>query len=230
VTRLRKEIGLLRRMGVFERNERDAQLFQVLQEELNDRRIEGYGRRLLHDYFRKNGQLVTQYLIFYHLLVFHYFSISTCSQANRVVRRDTLFAMLHILNPKAIFRRIARIQSKKGEYIVPGPDYIWSIDGHNKLSPFRIDIYVYIDAYSRAIIWVYISISNRTSHSVVQQYLITCARLGYIPIFFRADKGSKLPMIVEAYFCFSRLVDPSVLRVQDYFYFGKSTKNQRIKS
>jgi hypothetical protein len=81
----------------------------VLQEELNDRRIEGYGRRLLHDYFRKNRQLVTRYLIFYHLLVFHYFNISTCLQANRVVRRDTLFAMLHILNPEAIFRRIARI-------------------------------------------------------------------------------------------------------------------------
>ena len=109
MTRLRKEIGLLRRIGVFERNERDAQLFQVLQEELNNRRIEGYGRRLLYDYFRKNRQLVTQYLIFYHLLVFYYFNISTCSQANRVIRRDTLFAMLHILNPKAIFRRTARI-------------------------------------------------------------------------------------------------------------------------
>jgi hypothetical protein len=51
---------------------------------------------------------------------------------------------------------------------VPGPDYIWLIDGHDKLSLFGIDIYVCIDAYSRAIIWVYIGISNRTSHLVVQ--------------------------------------------------------------
>jgi len=75
VTRLRKEIGLRRRMGVFERQERDTQLFQVLQEELNDGRIKGYGRRLLYDYFKKNGQLVTRYLVFHHLLIFHYFSI-----------------------------------------------------------------------------------------------------------------------------------------------------------
>jgi hypothetical protein len=75
--------------------------------------------------------------------------------------------MLYILNPEAIFRRTARIQSKKGEYIVPGPDYIWSIDGHDKLSLFGIDIYVCIDAYSRAIIWVYVGISNRTSYLVV---------------------------------------------------------------
>jgi hypothetical protein len=113
---------------------------------------------------------------------------------------------------------------------VPSPDYIWSIDRHNKLSLFRINIYIYIDAYSRAIIWVYISISNRISHLVVQQYLMTYARLGYILIFFRANKGSKLPIIAKAYFCFSRLTDPFILCVQDCFYFGKSTKNQRIKS
>jgi hypothetical protein len=44
-------------------------------------------------------------------------------------------------------------------------------------------------------------------------------------MFFRANKGNKLPIIVEAYFYFSCLVDPFVLRVQDCFYFGKSTKN-----
>jgi hypothetical protein len=75
----------------------------VLQEELNNRRIKGYSQRLLHDYFKKNRQLVTQYLIFYHLLVFYYFNISTCLQANRVIHKDTLFTILHILNPKAIF-------------------------------------------------------------------------------------------------------------------------------
>lgn len=63
VTRLRKDIGLLRRMAIFEKQQRDQQLFQVLQEELDDGRIEGYGQRLLHDHFRKNGQLVTRYLI-----------------------------------------------------------------------------------------------------------------------------------------------------------------------
>jgi hypothetical protein len=61
---LRREIGLLRQMGVFERKERDTQLFEVLQEELDNGRIEGYGRRLLYNYFRKNGQLVTWYLLF----------------------------------------------------------------------------------------------------------------------------------------------------------------------
>jgi hypothetical protein len=47
------------------------------------------------------------------------------------------------------------------EYIVLGPDYIWSLDGHNKLLDWGIEIYAAIDAYSQFIIWIYIGISNR---------------------------------------------------------------------
>jgi hypothetical protein len=59
------------------------------------------------------------------------------------------------------------MQLNKGEYIIPGPDYIWSINGYDKLSLFGINIYTYINTYSRAIIWVYISILNRISHLVI---------------------------------------------------------------
>jgi hypothetical protein len=59
------------------------------------------------------------------------------------------------------------MQLNKGKYIIPGPDYIWSIDRYNKLPPFGINIYIYINTYSRAIIWVYIGISNYISHLVV---------------------------------------------------------------
>ena len=111
-----------------------------------------------------------------------------------------------------------------------GPDWIWSIDGHDKLSPFGIEIYAYIDVYSRNIIWIYVRISNRISYSVVYQYLITCAKLGYCLKLFRADRGGELPLIAEAHFVFSRLINPDVKRIEDCFWFGKSTKNQRIES
>lgn len=138
--------------------------------------------------------------------------------------------MLHILNPNAILRRKVRLQSRKGEYIVPGPDFIWSIDGHDKLAPFGIQIYACVDAYSRCIIWIYVGISNRTSHSVVQQYLRTCCTLGYCPKFFRADRGTELPLVAEAHFAFRRFQDEKVVRMEQCFWFGKSTKNQRIES
>jgi hypothetical protein len=53
--------------------------------------------------------------------------------------------------------------------------------------------------------------------------------LGYCPKLFRADCGGELPLIAEAYFAFSRLINPDVKRVEDCFWFGKSTKNQRIE-
>jgi hypothetical protein len=34
-------------------------------------------------------------------------------------------------------------------YCVPGPNYIWSVDGHMKLELFGTEIYAGVDAYSR---------------------------------------------------------------------------------
>ncbi len=44
------------------------------------------------------------------------------------------------------------MQAKKGEYIMPSLNWIWLINGYNKLLPFRIEIYAYINAYLRNII------------------------------------------------------------------------------
>jgi hypothetical protein len=48
-----------------------------------------------------------------------------------------------------------------------GLDWIWLINKHNKLLPFGIEVYAYINAYSRNIIWIYVGISNYISHSIV---------------------------------------------------------------
>ena len=73
-------------------------------------------------------------------------------------------------------------------------------------------------------------ISNRTSQSVAQQYLMCCCSTGIYPRFLRADRGGELLIIVETHFTLLRLSDLTVTRIEDCFYFGKSTKNQRIKS
>jgi hypothetical protein len=62
IERIRKELGLLRRMLVTERVELDKQVFHILKEELDQGAIEGYGRGLLHIYFKKMGYLVTRYV------------------------------------------------------------------------------------------------------------------------------------------------------------------------
>ena len=69
-----------------------------------------------------------------------------------LVYRDSLFAMLYVLNPTGILLRRRMMQAKKGEYIMPSLNQIWSIDGYNKLSPFKIEIYACINAYLQNII------------------------------------------------------------------------------
>ena len=106
VKRIRLEMGLRRRMSVFNRQTRDAQLFKILKAELDEGHLEGYGRRHLYTYFRKRGQLVTRYYIFHNILVFD--PLNLCLQkANYLfIYRTTLFSMLMFLNPTVIERRI----------------------------------------------------------------------------------------------------------------------------
>jgi hypothetical protein len=51
--RIKKEMGLIRRINVFDRNAINKQMLEVLQRELDDGRIAGYGRRHLHVYFQR---------------------------------------------------------------------------------------------------------------------------------------------------------------------------------
>jgi hypothetical protein len=52
VVRIYKKLGLIRYMTIIDRQAADKQLFTILQSELNNRRVTGYGRRYLYIYFR----------------------------------------------------------------------------------------------------------------------------------------------------------------------------------
>ena len=78
---------------------------------------------------------------------------------------------------------------RRKEYFVKGPNRVFSIDGHDKLSRFDFEINGAIDAYSRYIVWCYIGISNRTAVSVNKQYLRLIRQTLYMPKLIRSDKG-----------------------------------------
>jgi hypothetical protein len=43
-------------------------------------------------------------------------------------------------------------KKRRDNYVIPGPDWLWCLNGHDKLSRFGIEIYDYVDAYNRKII------------------------------------------------------------------------------
>lgn len=69
----------------------------------------------------------------------------------------------------------------RGEFITPGPDWLWYIDGHDKFRNYGIEIYAGVDAFSRRIQWCYVGNSNRQAVSVLRQMVTTITAYGRCP-------------------------------------------------
>jgi hypothetical protein len=130
-------------------------------------------------------------------------------------------------------------KKRQDNYVVPGPDWLWCLDGHDKLVCFDIKIYGYIDVYSRKIIWFYVDNSNRTQVSVLRQYLYTIKAVGYCPNFIRSDKRREILIMADThyYFYYTAYFNDLIILdevfnqicLSDYYIYGKSTSNIQIK-
>ena len=122
------------------------------------------------------------------------------------------------------------MQRHRGEYIVPGPNYLWSLDGYCKFDRFGFEIYAAIDAYSRYIVWVYVGVSARTSISVLRQYLDTVQDLQTMPQILRTDRGVETPLCANAHYALRQQSSYDHLQFPDCYFYGTSTANQRIEA
>jgi len=143
--------------------------------------------------------------------------------------RDRLFAVVKELDPAGVARRASDAQRHRSDFIVPGPDYLWSIDGHCKLDFFGIEIYAAIDAYSRYITWIYIGLSSHTAVSALVQFLTTLRTEDIHPQRIRSDRGVETPLLAAAHHAFMKKHD-SEISFADCYFFGTSTANQRIEA
>jgi hypothetical protein len=66
--------------------------------------------------------------------------------------RVQIQTVYHLLRPNAIEGRLPSRRRERVNYISPGPNDVWHINGHMKLEPFGIEIYTTIDGYSRYIV------------------------------------------------------------------------------
>ncbi|KAL5051343.1 hypothetical protein BDW71DRAFT_193744 [Aspergillus fruticulosus] len=87
------------------------------------------------------------------------FCCTTNSMASQAQYRDCLYLLC-----------LNNLQHYYSTYVVPGPDFIWSIDGYLKLVLYRFEIYAAIDAYSHYIIWIYMGTSSHTAISILWNF------------------------------------------------------------
>ena len=100
--------------------------------------------------------------------------------ATRFISRRRIAAATRLLDPQGVEARDkARTRIQRIRYTVKGPNRVWSVDGHDKLSRFGFEIYGIIDGYSRYITRCYVGVSNRTQVAVQKIYLLAVAEHGF---------------------------------------------------
>ena len=76
------------------------------------------------------------------------------------VARETVRIILKVLDPNGVETR-SRRRLRRREYRGRGPNFIWHIDGYDKLKPFGFYVHATIDGYSRRILWLEVSPTNK---------------------------------------------------------------------
>lgn len=74
-------------------------------------------------------------------------------QKGLVVGRQTIRDLQSILDPEGIENR-KRKRLRRRQYINDGPNFLWHVDGNDKIKPFGIAIHGCIDGFSRYVIWL----------------------------------------------------------------------------
>lgn len=221
VRRIRWQNGMKRRFRTAD--EREAALqkaISFLEADLQrSSMIRGLGRGHLYNYVRLKGQVL--------------------------VSQNRLYDFYRSVFPEEVQHRREGNFKHRTDFTVPGPNFLWCLDGYEKLKRFGFQIYACIDAYSRCVIWFYIGRSATTSISTLKQYLRTIQHLGMRPFFTRSDHGVETPLWVAAQAMLAQAGPADITyedennithhyrqgnRIQSCHMYGPSTKNVRVES
>ena len=80
---------------------------------------------------------------------------------------------------------------QRRQYISPGPDHMWHIDGYDKLKLYGFATHGATDGFSRKIIWLNVSSSNNNPAYIAYYFIQSITEWGRIPQVVRGDRGSE---------------------------------------
>jgi len=201
--RLMSEMKLVRRTDSGPAKEcQDAEIRAAIERELPLGVIQGYGRELLHSHFKLR-----------HLNA----------------SRNRLYRVYRTICPDVVDRPYRKAKRKRSEHIAPGPNFAWSIDGHDDLRPYGIQIHAGIDVFSHHVVWLHVGLPNRTELTCLSQYLHTIGTLGFQPRTVRSDRGGDAVLLAARHYDLRKATQPELEFTQCYS-LGTSTAHERIES
>ena len=149
-----------------------------------------------------------------------------CVHNGYVVTQETVRELLHIFDPAGVKQR-QRHRLLRRVYLNVGPNYLWHIDGYDKLKPFGICIHGAIDGFSRYVLWLEAYKTNSDPKIVSGYYMETVKSLDGCPFRIRADLGTENCYVRDMQTYLRSVVQGN--DVHNCYLTGSSNRNQRIE-
>ena len=150
-----------------------------------------------------------------------------CISNGLEVRKEDVRLILSLLDPAGVQSR-QRGRLRRRAYYAKGPNYIWHIDGYDKLKPFGFCISGCIDGYSRNIIWLCAYYTNNDPKVIGGYFMEAVTKFGGCPTLLRGDLGTE-NCIVKDFQKFLRRNRETDEPTEHAYLEGKSVHNQRIE-
>ncbi|KAA1105901.1 hypothetical protein PGT21_023607 [Puccinia graminis f. sp. tritici] len=140
----------------------------------------------------------------------------------------TVAVINRTLDPTGVDNRAKRVL-KRRVFNTPGPNFIWSADGHDKLKKFGLTIYGFIDAWSRKILGIYVHITNNDPRHIGYYYLQLVKQMGGIPRRTTTDRGAETIHMAGHQINLTEQYNIESTDSSQAHLFTKSTHNQKIE-
>ena len=87
-----------------------------------------------------------------------------------VTDKETVRLTVKALDPDGVQNRLQHRLTRR-QYVNPGPNYSWHVDGYDKLKPYGLAVHGAIDGYSRRILWLYVGSTNNNP-ALIGKYFV----------------------------------------------------------
>lgn len=150
-----------------------------------------------------------------------------CKQHGLQARKEDVRMILQELDSEGVMTRRARRLIRR-QYYAPGPNFIWHLDGNDKLVPYGIGIHGCIDGFSRKLIWLNAYVSNKDPMIIANYFVDAVITNEGCPRILRGDAGTENVNVKVIQEYLRRNSSDSV--AHRCYMEGASTGNQRIES
>jgi len=96
------------------------------------------------------------------------------------VKRSRIVTLLKEIDPEGVDGR-KRKRLRRRTYHAKGPNFVWHIDGYDKLKPYGFCVHGGIDGCSRRLIWLEIGTTNNNPEVIAKFYLDAVKQVGGLP-------------------------------------------------